>query len=118
MATDNIYLGSPDNPRTAAIVGYITVIGWLIAYFALYNKDKGSIAAYHLRQTLLLHIIGFILDILSFLSLWSLFPGIIVTILGVILFILWIWGLIYAVNQQAKPVPIIGKLAQRLFKNL
>ena len=118
MAVNNTYLGSPENPRTAAIVCYITVIGWLIAYYALYKNEKSSLSAFHLRQTLLLHIIGFILDILAFLSLWSLFPASVITVLGIILFILWVWGLKNALNEEEKPVPVVGKMAQRLFKKL
>lgn len=117
-STNNTYLGSPDNPKTAGIVCYITLIGWLIAYFALYNKDKNSFSAYHLRQTLLLHILMFILNILSFLSLWGWTASVIVTILGIVLFIMWMIGLLYAVNGKAKPVPLVGPLAQWLFKNL
>jgi len=112
------YLGSPDNPRTAAVVSYITLIGWLIAYFALYRKKKSSFSAYHLRQTLLLHIIAFVINILAFLSLWHLFPHIIVTVLALLLFILWLIGVYYVVNNKQKPIPIVGKLSQRLFRDL
>ena len=44
-----------DNGKTAAIISYITIVGWLISFFAL-NKPKTSLATYHLRQTLLLFI--------------------------------------------------------------
>ena len=112
------YLGSPDNPRTAAVVSYITLIGWLIAYFALYRKNKNDFSAFHLRQTLLLHIIAFIINILAFLSLWHLFPHIIVTVLALILSVLWLIGLYYVVNNKKKGVLLIGNLAQRMFSNL
>jgi len=115
---DEPYLGSPDNPRTAAVVSYITMAGWLIAYFALYRGNKNSFSAYHLRQTLLLHIIAFIINILAFLSLWHLFPQVIVTVLALLLFILWLIGIYYVVNNKQKPIPIVGNLSQRLFKEL
>ena len=117
-SNNNAYLGSPDNPKTAGIVCYITLIGWLIAYFALYNKDRDSFSAYHLRQTLLLHIFMFILNILSFMSLWGWTASIVVTVLGIILFFMWLIGLFYAVNGKMKPVPLVGTWAQQLFKNL
>ena len=61
------YLGSPDNPKTAAIVCYITFIGWLIAYFLIYRTNKDEFSGFHLRQTLLLHIISFIVNFLAVL---------------------------------------------------
>ncbi len=119
MATqEQVYLGSPDNPRTAAVVCYITLIGWLIAYFALYNHDKNSFSAFHLRQTLLLHIIAFIMNLLSFLALWHLFPFIIVVILALGLLVLWLMGVFNAVSSKAQPVPLVGELAQQLFRNI
>ncbi|MBS1688442.1 MAG: hypothetical protein JSS96_06940 [Bacteroidetes bacterium] len=115
---EETYLGSPDNPRTAAVVSYITLIGWLIAYYALYRKNKNSFSAYHLRQTLLLHIIAFVINILAILSLWHLFSHMIVTLLALLLFILWLVGVYYVVNNKQKPIPIVGKLSQRLLKDL
>ena len=66
MAIEETYVGSPDNPKTAAIVCYITAyLVWFIAYFALYKNNKSAaFAAFHLRQTLLLHILSFVLECL------------------------------------------------------
>jgi uncharacterized membrane protein len=120
MANDEIYLGSPDNPKTAAVVAYITLIGWLIAYFVLYkyNKTKNSVATFHIRQSLLLHILAFILNILSLFALWRWIPYAIVVVLAVLLFILWLIGAFAAINGEEKPVPLVGKWAQSMFSNL
>ena len=118
MTSEGIYLGSPDNPKTAAIVCYITVIGWVIAYFMLYKPNKNSFAAFHLRQTLLLHTLSFILNVLSLFALWKWVPYGIVAVLAVLLFVLWLMGAFRAINGNEKPVPLIGKLAQELFRNL
>ncbi|MCK7460757.1 MAG: hypothetical protein MZU84_01060 [Sphingobacterium sp.] len=37
--------------NTAAILSYIYILGWIIA-FLLYGKNKTEFAAYHLRQAL------------------------------------------------------------------
>jgi uncharacterized membrane protein len=110
---ETVYLGSPDNPKTAAVVCYITLIGWLIAYFALYQNKKNPLAAYHLRQTLLLYILLLVINILGYWAIW----GFVIAV-DTIWFILWVWGFYYAVNEQEKPVPIIGALSQTLFHNL
>ncbi|PZF71072.1 hypothetical protein [Taibaiella soli] len=115
---ENAYLGSPDNPRTAALVSYITMLGWLTAYFLLYRGSRNSFSAFHLRQTLLLHILAFFLNILSLLALWHYIPNSVVIILAVLLLILWMMGAWSAINNEQKPVPLVGRLAQNLFRNL
>ena len=120
MENEEIYVGSPDNPKTAAIVCYITLIGWLIAYFGLYKyqRDKSAFAAFHLRQTLLLHILSFVLNVFSLFVLWQWIPFAVVIVLAMILFILWLMGAFGAINGAEKPVPIVGKWAQEMFRNL
>lgn len=112
------YLGSPENPRTAGIICYITLIGWLIAYFALYKNNKSDVAAYHIRQTLLLHIIAFVMNVLALLAMWHMFPYTLVSLLSFILFILWVIGLSGAVRGRVKKIPLIGEWAQMLFSKL
>ena len=115
---EEVYLGSPDNPKTAGVVCYITIIGWLLAYFALYRNNKSSFAAFHLRQALLLHILSFFLNILSLFALWNRIPYVIVFVFAGILFILWLIGAFDAINGKERPVPLVGKLAQSIFSDL
>ncbi|MCE7040147.1 hypothetical protein [Dyadobacter sp. CY312] len=100
--------------KTLSIVSYITLIGWLVAYFS--GKEKADdLLKYHLRQSLGLLIIGFVLGIalniviaiapaLSFLSFAS---------FGIL--ILLILGAINASNEIKKPLPIIGKTFENQF---
>lgn len=104
--------------KTIAIISYFSLVGWIIA-FVLFMSNKSQMAAYHLRQSLALmlaaigcYIIFFILVfIVPFLSfvIWILFIG---------LFVLWVIGLISAINGQEKPVPVLGPLAQNLFSGI
>lgn len=119
MSSNEEYIGSPDNPKTTGVVSYITFIGWLIAYFGLYPQDKTSLSAFHLRQSLLLHILSLILNIIySFVLQPSLVLIVIITLCGIGLFIIWLMGLISALNGVERPVPIVGQLAQNLFRKL
>jgi uncharacterized membrane protein len=109
---------TPDNAKTAAIVSYITLIGWLISYFAL-NNPKSSLASYHLRQTLLLMICGIAYQIVVIVLTMAIpFLGLILTLGWIAFLVLWIMGLISAINGEEKPMPVIGAKAQELFKNL
>lgn len=113
MTTD-----TQDNGKTAAIVSYLTIIGWLIAYFAMYRERKTPLAGYHLRQTLLLFIVGIILNIITrFLPTTSAMFYVVGGI-SLVLFIFWIIGFVGAIQGKESPMPIIGGMAQSTFSSL
>ena len=113
LAFKKSYLSTSENPNTAAVVSYITVIGWFYAYFAIYKKNKTLLAAFHLRQSLLLHMAL----ILSYLALNKANTDFLKT-LDILWFAIWFWGFIDAVKGRRVPVPFIGFLAQLLFKGI
>ena len=114
-----------DNGRTVSIISYFTIIGWLIAYFGFHKNNKTSLGSYQLRQTLLLHIVFFIIRFgLSFvlasigmspavLSLYYFFRLIELGFLA-----LWIVGLIGAINGEKRPIPLLGEWAQTMFPGI
>lgn len=116
---------SGDDGKTAAIVSYFWFIGWLIAYFAMYKDNKTDLARYQLRQTLLFHIVVTVLSWgLSFIlgivivstGFYSLFY--ILNIIQLGLLIIWVIGLIGAINGEKKPIPLIGEQAQTVFSSI
>lgn len=115
----------PDSGKNAAIVSYFWFIGWLIAYFAMYKDNKTELSRYHLKQTLLFHLVS---TVLSWgLSLF-LIPLLFTTgfelgyyalrIIQVGLFVLWLIGLIGAAQGQKKAIPLIGDRAQTMFPSI
>jgi len=42
-----------DNGKTAGIISYLTIVGWLIAFLAMHKDNKTELGSYQLRQTLL-----------------------------------------------------------------
>jgi uncharacterized membrane protein len=108
-----------DNGKTTAIVSYITIIGWLIAYFAMHQPKKTSLGSYHLRQTLLLFIIAIVYQIAITIIVMAVPSiGTILSLVGLVFLVLWIMGLIAAINGQEKPMPLIGEKAQEIFKGI
>ena len=108
-----------DNGKTTAIVSYITIIGWLIAYLAMHKQNKTSLGSYHLRQTLLLFICAIVYQILVMIITIAVpAVGMILSIVSLGFLVLWIMGLISAVNGEEKPMPLIGEKAQELFKGI
>lgn len=85
--------------KTTGIVAYLTWIGLIIAVCA---GDKDG-AKFHVNQAL----------VILLFSLLSIIPCI-GWIWGVFMFVCWIMGLIAAINQEEKEVPLIGKI--RLIK--
>ena len=89
--------------KTTGIVAYLTLIGWIIAYLA---GDKEG-AKFHLNQALVIllaNVAGIILQIIPVVgwilgSLWNVF-----------VLVCWILGLIAAINQEEKEVPLLGKI--------
>ncbi len=109
-------VGSPDNPATPAFVAYITFIGWLIAYFGFYRNNKTQLTAFHIRQSLLLHILSLALDVFYSFSPARLSFFIISSIVALLLFALWLIGFMDALNKREKAIPFIGSLAQAMFR--
>lgn len=100
--------------KTTAIIAYITIIGLIIA-FIMNNDKKNSFAAYHIRQSLGIGLTVLALSVISVLP----FLGWIVSSLGgIFLFVLWIMGLISALNGREKPVPLLGEKYQEWLKGV
>lgn len=100
--------------KTLSIVSYITIIGWLISYFS--GKDTAnSLLKYHLRQSLALFIFGVAFNIV-FAIIVTMVPSL--YFLGYIGYAFWaliIIGIINANNEVEKPLPVIGKWAEKQF---
>ncbi len=79
--------------KTTSIVAYITLIGLIIALCA---GDKEG-ARFHLNQALVIWLFGLLSVIPCVGQIWAIF-----------IFVCWIMGLIAAINQEEKPVPLIG----------
>ena len=92
--------------KITGIVAYITMIGWIIAFFA--GDKKG--ARFHLNQALVLWLAGIVLGIITNVLTWiiPMVGGILSMAVGIALFVFWIMGLISACQDQEKPLPLIG----------
>ena len=92
------------NGLLIAIVSYLSLIGWIIA-FILYQNDKSEIAIYHIRQSLGINIIG----VIGWVIFWIPIIG---WLAAIFVFVIWIMGLISAAQGEMKPVPLFGKFFQ------
>lgn len=110
-----------DDGKTVAIISYLSIIGWIIA-FVMHGSNKTTLGAYHLRQTIALFVISLCTWIVQMLLVfipyigWALDILLIFVYIG--LFVLWIIGFVAALNGQEKPMPLIGKKAQQWFEGI
>ena len=129
MEPNNNFPPMGDNGNSAGILSYFTIIGWLIAYFGMYQNNKTELGSYQLRQTLLFHIVFMVASWLLGMLFTAIFfsqdlaTGLfsIVTlnwIVRVAFIILWLIGFIGAVNGDKKPIPFIGEKAQSVFSSI
>lgn len=87
--------GASLSARTTSIISYITFIGLLIAIIA---GDREG-AKFHINQALVIWLFSFLSFIPYIGWIW-----------GIFVLICWILGLIYAVNQEKKEVPLLGMI--------
>ncbi len=99
--------------KSAAIVAYFTIIGSIIAIFM--NMDKRyEFARFHIRQAFGVHFV-----FIAFAPLVTGFDNWMISFsLYLFYAVLWIFGLISAISGNAQPVPMLGKLFQKIFKVL
>lgn len=101
------------DPKTISIISYITIIGWIIAL--VMNNPKQSLASFHIRQMAGILIFGIALSLLNYVPMMG---GLLRSIGGILVFIMWILGFISAIQGEEKPIPIIGEYFQDWFKSL
>ena len=101
--------------KTVAIIAYLTLIGFIVAIVVHMNK-KTKLGAFHLRQMLgflltgiavvFCEVILIFIPILGWLCILAMWASMLV---------LWILGLVAAINGEMKPMPVVGPLYQTWF---
>lgn len=99
--------------KTAAITSYILIVGVLIA-LSMNSENKNSFASFHIRQGLGLTLTFIILgvSISSFESVFVAAP------MWIFISILTIYGIFTAAKGETTPLPLLGNLFQKVFKNI
>jgi len=100
--------------KTLSIVSYITIIGWLIAYFSG-KENANSLLKYHLRQGLGLFIVSLVFNIMLSILLVIVPSLAFLGYIGLAFIALAILGIINANNEVEKPLPIIGQMFENKF---
>src|SRR3546814_836767 len=103
--------------KTVSIVSYITIIGWVIAYFQYKDSEpKNELASYHLEQGLGVFIFSVALNVALRIVI-SIVPSFAskLSLVGFVPLLLLIFGMIAANNEALKPLPLFGKFFEGKF---
>ncbi|HKU61069.1 MAG TPA: hypothetical protein VJQ44_07635 [Gemmatimonadales bacterium] len=97
--------------KTVAILAYLTLIGFIAAIF-MHQSNKTRLGAFHLRQVL-----GFVLTATAgaVCGVVPILGWIVWFFVVIVLFVLWILGLLSAVRGEMRPVPLLGEHFQKWF---
>ncbi|MGB5273329.1 MAG: hypothetical protein WBN39_04680 [Flavobacteriaceae bacterium] len=93
--------------KTMAIVCYITWIGLLIA-FIVNNDKKNEFTAFHIGQSLRVAILGIANYVLGMFLPSGV--GMVTTVISILVLVLWIMGIVNAINLKEQPLPVIGTI--------
>lgn len=89
------------NKKVTSIFAYLGLIFWLIAFLA---GDKEG-AKFHLNQGLVLFLASAISGVISIIPVVGTFIG---CVLSIVILVFAIMGIISAVKDEEKPLPLIG----------
>jgi len=109
---------------TVALLAYLTPIAFgigIVIAIVMHNGKKTTLGAYHLRQSLGLLLTALaswvpciIISMIPVVNMLMLLLG---PLLGIAFFVLWVMGLLNAINGQMKPLPVVGEYYQKLLAN-
>ncbi|GAA4382540.1 hypothetical protein GCM10023186_22970 [Hymenobacter koreensis] len=105
--------------RKLAIMCYLSVFGWLLAY-RMPKQHRSELVNFHLRQMTLLHLVTlFCLGLqIVLLPVWG-WSSLAVSGVGIgAIMLMRMLGVMSAMNSLQDPLPLIGRLAQRLLRNM
>lgn len=108
MATKQSKTKAHENSHAVGILAYFLV--GLLWYVIDKTIQKDAFVTFHVKQALNLMIFSIGVSVAGNIP----FIGwIISSVGGLFVFVLWLFGLIYAIQKEKKEVPLIGSLAER-----
>lgn len=100
--------------KTQSILGYSGVF-WSLAFLAGKSR-RDRLSRYHLKQGLGLWVFAIILNVVVYaITVILSLPKVVIGYTGIFFLILMVFGIIHAVNEVEKPVPVIGKIFENRF---
>ncbi|KAA9325549.1 hypothetical protein F0P96_19655 [Hymenobacter busanensis] len=105
--------------RKLAIMCYLSIFGWLLAY-RMPKEQRSTLVNFHLRQMTLLHIVTLacLFSQVAMLPVWGWSSLMMSGVCFGVIMLMRMFGVMAAMNSSQEPLPIIGRLAQRLLRDI
>lgn len=89
----------------------MAVIAYIIFFLPLLTEaKKDPFVKYHVKQGLALFLAGIVMRIIAYIPVIG---WVLVWPFNILLFVLFIIGIRHALNNEQKPLPVIGKLGEK-----
>ena len=82
------------------------------------NDKKNDFAAFHIRQSLGIALIGIVIWVLVSIIYSIVYIPILSWVLQLGVIVLWVLGLVAAVQGEKKAIPVVGEQFQQWFKGI
>lgn len=102
------------SPKWTAVISYVTLVGWVIA-LVLNSKDKNAFVQFHTRQSLGILALFMASGLIAAVPVLGWIACPVAWLLAVAL---WFIGIVDALGERTKPVPILGDQFQEWFSGL
>jgi len=98
--------------KNIAIISYLTFIGFIIAW-VMNNTTKSKFATFHLRQSFGIVIMIVFANLIKNIGVFGI--GLVGSVLVIVSFVYLLLGLISAIQNEEKPLPVLGSYFQEWF---
>ncbi|MFB6257940.1 MAG: hypothetical protein ABEH38_04540 [Flavobacteriales bacterium] len=108
-----------DKEGTVAILAYFSPLGWGLAWL-LHRREGSSLGAFHLRQSLGLHVLVmalFPVRLLFFIPYGEPVRAL-VDLFWAALAVAAVQGVVHAYRRRERPLPLIGEFIQEYLRSL
>lgn len=102
-----------NDEKTTSLIAYATWIGLLIA-IVMNSSKRSDLASYHIRNMIGLSLLSAGLTVLN----WIGIPVLLLSAFAIVLFILWLIGVVGALKGEKQEIPVLGKYFQDWFKSI
>lgn len=102
-----------DDGSSPAVIGYIFMLGWLIAYLTMHQNNPTKLGAFHLRQAFAIHLFFIVFPIAAG---YIPYVGWIGNFTYILYLVFGIMGLTSAQKKEFKLLPLFGEFAQNNFQ--
>ncbi|MGR7814180.1 DUF4870 domain-containing protein [Lacinutrix undariae] len=98
--------------KKLAVVSYLTFIGLIISIVMNLEK-RNEFTFFHIRQMLGLIVMLLLSNsVEKYINSWA---G---TVLWAVTLLCWIFGIVMAIKEEAKPIPVVGEFFQKWFSSV